>query len=368
MGLNANIFKEYDIRGIADIDFEEKNLNRISYALGMFFSKRGVSDIVVSGDVRPSTERIKNQLVSRLMNCGFTVYDCGYIPTPLNYFAVKILGKSAGIMVTASHNPSEYNGFKITYGDSTVYGKDIQEIYDYARQNEYGMSEARGELITIDNILEQYVEYVCERIKPARKLKVVLDAGNGVAGPAASTLFKALGCETVELFCNPDPNFPNHHPDPTIPENLVSLQKKVLDTGADLGLAFDGDGDRLGVIDEKGNIIWGDKLQILFWRELLPKYPAAEVLVEVKCSQALFDEAKKLGGKPFFYKTGHSLIKAKMRERNLLFAGEMSGHMFFADEYFGYDDALYAGARLIRLLASKDGKLSELFKDVPDYF
>ncbi|WP_406678053.1 phosphomannomutase/phosphoglucomutase [Moorella sp. ACPs] len=363
--MNPVVFKTYDIRGVADRDFPSKEVECLGRALGTFFLDRGECKAIVGRDNRRHSPRISGALIQGILATGCDVVDIGQTVTPVFYFAHFYYQIGAGVMVTASHNPPQDNGFKIFCGDSTIYGEDIQTVRRILEQGRFYAGQ--GILQRIDPE-EAYIKYITSRINPLRKLKVAIDAGNGTAGELAVRLFTALGCEVVPLYCESDPEFPHHHPDPTIPENLTDLKELVLLSGADVGLGFDGDGDRLGVINDRGEILWGDLLQILFWREILPKYPAAPAIVEVKCSQALVEEIERLGGRPFFYKTGHSLIKAKMKEIRAPFTGEMSGHFFFADEYLGFDDALYAGARLIRLLSRENKSLSELLADVPRYY
>ena len=362
--INPQIFREYDIRGKAQTDFPSEVVELIGRGLGTYFRQRGEQDVVVCRDNRASSPRLKAALTKGLLLAGCNVIDIGENPTPVCYFGLHQLAKSAGVMITGSHNPPEDNGFKISYQRSTIYGVEIQKVKQIINQGSF--TSGRGHLITRD-ISSQYINHLTSIIQLKRPLRIVIDAGNGTAGLLAEELYKRLGCEVVGLYIDSDNSFPVHHPDPTLLENLADLQAMVVRVKADVGLAFDGDGDRLGVVDNQGNIIWGDILQILFWREILPKHPGSQVIVEVKCSQALVEEAKKLGGEPFFYKTGHSLIKAKMKEVNALFTGEMSGHFFFADEYLGYDDALYAGARLLRLLSEQTLSLSDLLRDIPGY-
>ena len=363
-GINPHIFREYDIRGKAQTDFTDEVVELLGRGLGTYFQQKGERDVVVCRDNRASSPRLNVALNKGLLLAGCNVIDIGENPTPVCYFALHHLAKTAGVMITGSHNPPEDNGFKISSSGSTIYGKEIQRIKELINQGSF--TSGLSQLITKD-VSRKYIHHLTSIIQVKRPLKVVIDAGNGTAGGLAWELYKKLGCEVVGLYIDSDNRFPAHHPDPTLPENLADLQEMVLQVKADVGLAFDGDGDRLGVVDNHGNILWGDILQILFWREILPKNPGTPVIVEVKCSQALVEEAKKLGGKPFFYKTGHSLIKAKMREVDALFTGEMSGHFFFADEYFGYDDALYAGARLLRLLSEQPLPLSDFLCDIPAY-
>ena len=363
--MRSEVFKTYDIRGKAETDFTDDDVLRLGKAIGTYFIGRGFRDVIVGMDNRKHSPRIKKALVDGLLSCGCFVKDIGETITPGFYFAHKLYKVNAGVMVTASHNPPEDNGFKIYGGDSTIYGDEIQKIRRIFEAGDFTKGEGK---IEKQNPREEYFKYIVSNVKLDRKLKVAIDCGNGAASSWAPELYEKMGCDVIPLYCKSDPNFPNHHPDPTVPENLTDLKKVVLEEKADVGLAFDGDGDRLGVVSDQGEIIWGDILQILFWRELLSKYPGADVIVEVKCSQALIEEVKRLGGKPFFYKTGHSLIKAKMKEIGAVFTGEMSGHFFFADEYFGFDDALYAGARLLRILSKANEPISELLADVPKYY
>ena len=298
---------------------------------------------------------------------GCDVVSLGEVITPLFYFAAHHFDIKAGIMITASHNPKEYNGLKLFLDDSTIYGEQIQHLYRLVIEQDF----ITGESNRIENIdiFPIYAQMISEKIIMGNnKQKVVIDCGNGTASLFAPEIFRLLGCEVVELYCDSDPNFPNHHPDPVNPNNMQDLIKEVRKHQADLGIGIDGDGDRIGVVDNAGNLVFGDILMILFWRDILPRYKGAKAIVEVKCSQSLIDEIIRLGGEPIIYKTGHSLIKAKMKEVNAIFTGEMSGHMFFADDYYGFDDALYASARLLALLSHQDKSLSDLLADIPRYY
>lgn len=368
MRINPSIFREYDIRGIAETELTNDVVEKIGQAYGTFLKNQGITRVTVGGDVRLSTPRIKENIIKGLIAAGIDVIDIGTVTTPLFYYSLYHFDVNGGVMVTGSHNPKEFNGLKLALGKTTIYGEQIQEIRKVIEENRISLSEKPGK-ITYENIGRAYIEMLTSKIKLGpRKLKVVADAGNGAASDYIVPYLEALGCEVIPLYCQPDGNFPNHHPDPVKRENLTDLIKHVREEKADLGIAFDGDADRIGVVDDKGEVVWGDKLMILYWREILAKHPGETAIVEVKCSQALVDEIIKLGGKPYFYKTGHSLIKAKMKELNALFTGEMSGHMFFADEYYGFDDAFYAAGRLLRILSNTDKKLSELLADVPVYY
>jgi len=368
--LKRSIFRQYDIRGRVGADFDVEGTGRITTAFARYAGKNGCRKMLVGRDNRSSSLPIRNQVVQVLKNMGWAVVDIGEVITPMFYFASRHMDIDAGIMITASHNPKEDNGFKLLLGEATIYGGEIQAIADMAMEaaQDDGSNESSGSVQYVD-ISDAYLESIQMRIKLGdRKLKIVVDCGNGTAGFIAPDLFRKLGCDVVELYCDSDPSFPNHHPDPVKVDNCQDLIKVVQTEKADLGIGFDGDGDRLGVVSAQGNIIWGDMLMILFWREILPRYPQADCIVEVKCSQALIEEIERLGGRPIIYKTGHSLIKAKMKELGAIFTGEMSGHMFFADEYYGFDDALYAAARLLRILSNTNAGLDDLLSDIPQYY
>ena len=363
----GTIFRQYDIRGIVDKDLGEVEVDRISRAFAAYALEHGQTQILLGYDNRHSSPRFRDIAAQALVESGLQVVDLGMVVTPIFYFASHHLNIPAGMMITASHNPSEYNGFKLLLGESTIYGEQIQEIQRRAEAGTFRLAD--GGSIVPHSVNQAYHDMIVEKIKMGpRKLKVVVDCGNGTASLFAPQILRSLGCEVLEIYCDSDPDYPNHHPDPVNPKNMTDLVDMVLDCRADLGIGLDGDGDRLGVVDAEGNMIWGDMLMILFWRELLPRYPGIQAIVEVKCSQSLIDEIERLGGQPLMYKTGHSLIKAKMKEIDAIFTGEMSGHMFFADEYYGYDDAIYAAARLLSLLSNQEKSLAELLEDVPRYY
>lgn len=361
--INEGIFRQYDVRGIYNEDLTAKDAEFIGKAFGTYIKRKGENQAIVGRDNRKSSPEIFNSLVKGLLDTGINVKDIGVVVSPIFYYATHLCNIKSGIMITANHNPAKYNGFKIQYDGRTLYGEELQDIKRMIQKDDFESGQGK---LAVQSPVKDYISMVKEKIKlPGRRLKVVVDCGNGTAGLFAPNILKELGCEVIPLYCDSNPEFPNHFPDPVKPENLKDLIKAVKASKADLGVGFDGDGDRLGVVDNQGNIIWGDMLMILFWREILPKHPGTHAIVEVKCSETLVDEIKRLGGQPIFYKTGHSLIKAKMKEINAVFTGEMSGHMFFADEYFGYDDALYACARLLRILSGSSKSLSELLADVP---
>lgn len=361
-----NIFRKYDIRGIVGKELTYENMDYIVRAFAFYARQKGENTMLIGMDNRESSPHLHQIAVDALLESGFKVIDLGTVITPMFYFTARHLNIEAGIMITASHNPKEYNGMKLLLGDSTIYGDEIKYMHELAEKKHF-LKGKRGTVEKID-IFPDYAGMIKDKIGHLpRKLKIVIDCGNGTASFFAPQTYRNLGCEVIELYCESDPCFPNHHPDPVDPENMQDLAEKVKETGADFGIGIDGDGDRIGVVDDQGNLIWGDMLMILFWRDILPRYPGTPAIVEVKCSQSLIDEIERLGGKPIMYKTGHSLIKAKMKEIGAIFTGEMSGHMFFADEYYGFDDAIYAGARLISLVAHKGEKLSQMLSDIPKY-
>ena len=365
-------FREYDIRGIAGTDITEPLAYRLGVAYAGMLKAAGFDStqpLIVARDVRLSGPAIQAAVIQGLRDAGHDVLDIGMAPTPLAYYSVYHFEAAGCVMVTASHNPGEYNGFKLMRGRESLHGEDIgtlarhmQELYCDPAHPFAG--ERKGKLTQTD-IIPVYHEQLLRDIHLERPLRVVVDAGNGPSGVVAAPLYRDLGCEVIELFCEPDGNFPNHHPDPTEEKNLVDVANAVRENGADIGIAFDGDGDRIGVVDEHGKVIWGDMLLLLLSRELLKVHPGATIISEVKCSQHMYDDIRKHGGNGIMWRTGHSPIKAKMKETGAKLAGEMSGHMFFADRYFGFDDATYAGARILEMLSNHDAPLSGLLDDVP---
>ncbi|MDR7485168.1 MAG: phosphomannomutase/phosphoglucomutase [Armatimonadota bacterium] len=361
--ITPTIFREYDIRGVVGTDLTPEVASQIARAYASLIAPGG--PVVVGRDNREHSPALAAAVAEGLAASGCDVLDIGTVITPTFYFARVHWGIDGGVMVTASHNPPEFNGFKLAGGFGTLYGEQIQEL---RRRAEAGPFPAGSGRIEPRDATGPYVAMLREKIRLGpRRLRVVLDCGNGTASLVAPQVLASWGVEVIPLYCDSDPRFPHHHPDPVEPRNLTDLIAAVRHERADVGIGLDGDGDRIGVVDDRGAIIWGDLLMVLFWREILPRHPGADVIVEVKCSQVLVEEAQRLGGRPFFYRTGHSLIKAKMREIGAVFTGEMSGHMFFADEYYGFDDAVYAAGRLLRILSHTDRPLSALLADVPTY-
>lgn len=363
--LKATVFREYDIRGIADEDLVDENIVSLGKGIATFLSRQGAKSLVIGRDIRLSSERLRNALIEGLLSTGVNVIDIGVCLTPVQYFGIIHLDADGGVMITGSHNPIEYNGFKISKrGVAPVYGEEIQEIRKLIEGEDF--ETGSGELVKKD-VISDYVDMIKSKLNFGRKLKLVIDAGNGTAGILAPQLWRDLGCDVVELYCEPDGTFPNHLPDPTVPKYVVDLQKKVLEVGADVGIGYDGDTDRVGVIDEKGRMIFADKLIAILIREVLQKHPGGKIVFDVKCSQALPEEIIKFGGEPVMYKTGHSLLKAKMKELQSPLAGEMSGHIFYSDDFFGFDDAVYVSGRLLRIMSNTDKTLAELVDEIPSF-
>jgi phosphomannomutase/phosphoglucomutase len=365
MQINPQIFREYDIRGVVDKDLTPDVISMLGQGFGTHMAKLGLKKLVIGRDGRLSSKTFSEALIQSLMSTGCDVVDIGICPTPAYYFSLFHLNKEGGMMVTGSHNPPEFNGFKVSVGKTTIFGEEIQNLRRLIEKGEF--TSGKGNLSEIE-IIRPYQKYIKENIRLNKKMKVVIDAGNGTAGVVAGPLLRDFGCEVEELYCEIDGRFPNHFPDPTIPKNLEDMIDRVKKTQAEVGIGYDGDGDRIGLVDDMGNIIWGDQLMILFSREILKEKKGATFIAEVKCSQNLFNDIEKHGGRAIMWKTGHSLIKEKMREEKGVLGGEMSGHIFFADRYFGYDDAIYASCRLVELLSKTDQKLSKLLDDVPKTF
>lgn len=360
--LNRNIFREYDIRGVADEELLSPDAELLGRGLGTYLIRHSGSRICLGCDCRLSGNRLHDAVLNGLMAAGGKVLDLGTVPTPVLYYAATHFQADGGVMITGSHNPSEYNGVKTVCGTGTLHGQAIQDVYKLIHDKDF--DSGTGTVEKVDAVTP-YVKEIAGQFELKRKVKVVVDAGNGTAGPVAHAVLERLNVEAIELFFEMDGNFPNHHPDPTVPENLKDLRKAVKEHKADLGIAFDGDGDRIGAVDEHGHVVYGDMLLLIFAREILARKPGSTFIGEVKCSQVMYDRLRELGGNPIMYKTGHSLIKAKMKQERAELAGEMSGHMFFADRYYGYDDAIYAACRLLEIISESKAPLSAQLKDVP---
>ena len=365
--ISSKIFREYDIRGVVGEDLTDEAARLIGWAFAVNLLRvndmspedAGELKVAIGRDVRLHSEKLCNRLIEGIISTGINVVDVGVCPTPLLYYSLFNIDVNGGIMITGSHNPPEFNGFKLCVGKESLHGDAVQEIRRIIEDKEKWKKEL-GSLKMIGQvefvpIVEAYLTYIREQFvfdhKPLQPpVKVVVDSGNGTAGVIAPRVLREMGCEVIELYSQPDGRFPNHHPDPTVPENLFDLIKTVKEKGADFGVAYDGDADRIGVVDENGDIIWGDRLMIIYAKDILKEWPGAPVVSEVKASQVLYDEIAKAGGEPVMWKAGHSLIKAKMKEIDAVLGGEVSGHIFFADRFFGYDDAIYATCRLVEIL------------------
>ncbi len=376
------IFRQYDVRGIYGDDLTLDVATALGRALAAFiFKEKGTKSARVSigRDVRTSSAPLRDALISGLTKAGVDCVDLGECPTPLQYYSIHNLDLDGGVMITGSHNPPEYNGFKLSCGKETLHGAEIQTLKKLLKMEGKHIlptGPTEGVVEEVD-IISMYTEEIVEKFsrlpKLNKPLKVVIDSGNGTGGPVAPALIRKLGVEVVELFSEPDGNFPNHHPDPTVEENLADLIKTVKNEDADFGVAYDGDADRIGVVDDEGAVIWGDQLMVIYAKDILSTSPGETIVGEVKCSQVLYDEIEKAGGKPVMWKTGHSLIKSKMKELGAAMAGEMSGHIFFADKYYGFDDAIYATCRLIEILSKKrvsdpEYKFSNLLLGLPETY
>ncbi|MEJ7848053.1 MAG: phosphomannomutase/phosphoglucomutase [Pyrinomonadaceae bacterium] len=364
--MNQNIFREYDIRGIVGEQLTDDTVRILAKAIGTFFHENGAKRIAIGYDARKSSPIFYDMLTKGFNETGCDAVLIGMVPTPVLYHAVFTKEVDGGVMITGSHNPPDHNGFKICLGKSTLFGSQIQEIKEIALSSVFSAGE--GSVETIEVLADYERDLLSKLDLGERPLKVVVDGGNGMGGVTAVPIYKALGVELIELFTEPDSNFPNHHADPTVTENLQDMIAAVLEHKADLGIAFDGDGDRVGLVDENGRIIWGDELMILLSRSILAENPGATIIAEVKCSQNLYNDIEKHGGTAIMWKAGHSIIKSKMKETNAVLAGEMSGHIFFADRFYGFDDATYAGARVLEILSKTNKKLSELLTDLPQTF
>ncbi len=361
--LDHTIFRAYDVRGVVGTDLSDETVYHLGRAFAAEANAQGVNHINVAADGRLSSPHLKQLFSEGLMDSGAKVIDLGYVPTPTLYFGAHQDEQCTGVMITGSHNPANYNGFKMMLAGHTLSGDDIQALKQRILGQNY--SEGTGSKSDLD-IRQQYLQRILEDVTLEKKLKVVVDCGNGIPGELAPQLIEQLDCEIIPMYCDVDGNFPNHHPDPGKPKNLVDAIAKVKETGADLGLAFDGDGDRVGVITNTGHIIYPDRIMMLFAEDILQRNPSAEIIYDVKCSRLLANVIREAGGKPTMWRTGHSLIKQKIKESGALLGGEMSGHIFFKERWYGFDDALYSAARLLELLAKTDETIDQLFAKYPE--
>jgi phosphomannomutase/phosphoglucomutase len=365
MAIPLHVFREYDVRGLVANELTPAFAEQLGRGFGAYLLEKnpGAQSIVLGRDHRHSSEGLGKAFSKGVRSQGIEVISVGVVPTPLVYFAANTLPVDGLCQITGSHNPPEYNGFKLGIGKSTLAGPEVQELKDrVVKAKDQGRSGRESD----HDIVTPYLHFIVESLGlAARPLRVVCDAGNGTGGIVGPQVLRSLGHHVTELFCELDGSFPNHHPDPTVEENLADLRKKVAECNADVGIAWDGDADRIGAVDEKGTIFWGDQLMLLFARDILEEHPGATFVSEVKCSQTLYDDIEKRGGRAVMWKAGHSLIKAKMKEEHALLAGEMSGHMFFRHRYYGFDDGIYSAARLMELLARSTRPMSQLLEDVP---
>ncbi len=363
--MNPQVFREYDVRGLVGEDLNHDFVHDLGRAIGTYGKEHGVKVMTVGRDCRVSSEEYQRALIGGLRAAGIDVIDIGLCATPMLYYSIRHLKTDGGVMVTGSHNPPEFNGFKVCVGPDTIHGEDIQKLRIIMEAGRYASGSG---ILERRDIAEEYREYLFNHVTVQGGLNVVVDAGNGVGGFFGIPLLERFGCAVTPLYCDMDGRFPNHFPDPTVEKNLTELIRLVTEKQADIGLAYDGDADRIGVITDTGEIVRGDVLLLLFSRAILKENPGATIIGEVKCSQTLYDDIARKGGRGIMWKAGHSLIKGKMKEEGALLAGEMSGHIFFADRYFGYDDAIYASVRLLEILSQTGQKLSDLLSDVPQTF
>ena len=367
MKLAANIFKAYDIRGIYGKELTLDAIGLIAKSISNLYPNDN-DTIVIGRDGRNSSSEISKALIDSFLKNGKNVIDIGEVPTPLLYFAVNHFSLNSGIIITGSHNPKEYNGLKMIMDGHTLSGEEITRIYDDIIDGAFSNLNLLNTSYKNLNICDEYIKQVRRNISIKKKLKIAVDAGNGVAGPIAVEIYRKLGLELIELYCSVDGDFPNHHPNPSDPKNLIDLINEVKKSKCDLGIAFDGDGDRCLILDNKGNIVWPDRQMMIFSKDILSQNQNAKVIYDVKSSRFLANVIKDSGGEPIMCRTGHSYIKKMMRETNAILAGEMSGHIFFNDKWYGFDDGIYCGARMIEIVSNQNIESSEIFADLPNSF
>jgi len=361
--VNPQIFRQYDIRGLVDKDLTDESLYLIGKGFGSILKRKKLKTTVIAGDARLSTPRFKKNFIKGLLETGIDVIDVGIMATPVLYYSIWKLDTDAGIMITASHNPSEYNGIKLNIGLQSFYGSDIQDLLKTIQKENFESGE--GKLSSNDEMSDLYMKYIIDSIKLERPVKVIVDGGNGAGGPYLPPILRELGCEVIEMYCEPDGTFPNHHPDPTVEKYMQDLIKAVKDSDAEVGLGLDGDADRIGVIDEKGKMLYGDQILNIIVRDFLKDNKGESIIADVKCSKNLFDDIKNYGGNPIMYKTGHANIKSKMQELGLKVSGEMSGHVFLKDRFLGFDDAIYVSCRFVEIMSKMKIPVSEFLADQP---
>jgi phosphomannomutase/phosphoglucomutase len=367
--MNPQIFREYDVRGLHETDLTTPVVTDLGRAFGTVVRRQGGKTVALGRDFRPSSPRLTDAFEAGLLETGCDVLRVGVLPTPGLYWSIAHLKTDAGVQVTGSHNPSEFNGFKMNWGLASIYGEQIQELRKMIEARDFDLEERQGLKGESRDVPTEraYMDMLVSKVHPKKNLKVVLDAGNGCAGPVAPDVFRRVGCEVIELFTEPDGTYPNHQPDPTVEKNMQDLIRAVKEHKADLGIGYDGDADRVGAVDEHGRIVWGDQILALLSREVLAKHPGAPIVFDVKCSQGLEEDIVAHGGKPIMAKTGHSVMKARMKEEKAPLAGELSGHIFFQDDFYGFDDAIYVSLRLLRYVADSGSTLGALLDTVPQY-
>ena len=363
--MNPQVFREYDIRGVVETDFDDAFITELGRGYATILHRAGKKRITLGRDCRLSSPALRRHLLAGLLESGIDVVDVGVVPTPLLYFSVLHWKMDGGVMITGSHNAAEYNGFKLGVGPTTIFGEEIQNVRRVVEARDFHKSDARG-MLTEKPIIPEYGQFILSQFNLRKGMKVAVDGGNGCGGVIAVPLMKQLGLDVTELFIEMDGRFPNHHPDPTVEDNMRHLKDAVRNSGAELGIAYDGDADRIGAIDENGKIVWGDELMVAYSRAILKEHQGAAIIGDVKCSQRMYDDIARHGGRPIMWKTGHSLIKSKLKQEHALLAGEMSGHMFFADRYFGFDDAIYASFRLLEIVSNERRGLGAILSDLPN--
>ena len=363
--MNPGIFREYDIRGIAGKDIEEKDVISIGKAYGSLLRRQNKKIVSVGCDCRQTSDKFSQLFIQGIISTGCDVIDIGTCPTPVLYFSIQHLNLDGGAMVTASHNPPEYNGFKLMNGIDSIHSQGLQDVRIIAEKQDFVKGNGKT---SKKDLITPYIEYILNNINIKRPIRLGIDAGNGTGGITALPVLKRLGCEVHDIYCDMDGTFPNHEADPTQKKNLIDLIKLVKENNLDMGVGYDGDADRIGVVDKNGEVIYGDQLMVIYAREILGRKPGATFISEVKCSMVMYDDIRNHGGNAIMWRTGHSLIKKKMKEENAELAGEMSGHMFFKDRYLGFDDALYATCRLLEIMADTGFGVDELIQDLPKTF
>ncbi len=364
--IKGEVFRQYDIRGVVGEQLNQESYYLIGKGFGTMLTGKGLKSIVIGGDARHSTRGFMDAFIKGARETGCTITDIGLVATPILYFAIWKLKQDGGAMITASHNPSQYNGCKLNLGLGSVYAEALQDLLKLIQKGDF--AQAEGQVIKNDDIAEEYIRYISENIHIERSVKVIVDGGNGMGGPYLPEILRRKGCEVVEMYCEPDGDFPNHHPDPTVEKNMADLSRAVVDAEYELGIGLDGDADRIGVVDENGKMLFGDQILNILARDYLSKNPGKSIIADVKCSKNLYDDIKARGGKAIMYKTGHANIKMRMKELGVEFAGEMSGHVFLGDRYLGFDDAIYVSCRFIEIVANTPMPVSQYLADQPKMY